>query len=166
MQSRWVGVDCRFRRAETLRECHRHGWAAMEGDDRDRGYVHDRAPGKPRRPYAPPQPVEVGIGGTQRGLRCYLIAWSNRLIKDQLHLLSRGRAGNWTIARDASTEYREHMRAERLVTRHDAAGHPRHRWEMTNKRADNHRWDCECMILTLAMLARVVDGMDEPTEVA
>jgi len=161
---RWVGVDSRYRRAETLRECQRHGWAAMQGDDRDSGYIHDRAPGKPRRAYAPPVPIEVGIGTDRRGLKVVLISWSNRLIKDQLHLLSRGKAGNWTIARDTSPEYVAQMRAERLVTRHDAAGHPHHRWEMSNKRGDNHRWDCECMILTLAQIARVVDGLDDPTD--
>jgi hypothetical protein len=158
-------VDCRYRRPEVLAACHRWGWTAMQGEDRDNGYTWiDKATGaKSRRPFSRVQRIDTGIGTDQRGLFCAMYAWSNRQVKDILALLSQGKGSPWLVAGDASQEYREQMRSEVLREVADReTGAIKQKWVKRHRDRDNHRWDCECMILVLMMATKMLRPADLP----
>ena len=48
------------------------------------------------------------------------------------------------------------MFSERRKERADKAGQPVYEWHRVGKRA-NHIWDCECMQVTAAMMARCLE---------
>lgn len=160
---RKTGIDVRHKRGETLRACYQYGWTALEGERRDGGYKVKVGTRITSRPYSKANRIDIGLGSKKIGKMVWHIAWSNRLIKDQLNHLSQGKAGNWTVGHDTSEEYFKQMRAEKLVTRYDTGGHEKTEWVMTNKRSDNHRWDCECEIIVLAMMHQLLDDGSSDT---
>jgi hypothetical protein len=167
IEPNWVMIDARYNTAEELRACHRFGWTACVGDDRDDGYVHSIRGQSIRRAFSPAQKVDTGIGGARHGLYCWQFRWSNRLIKDTLALLSTGKASAspWTIARDTSREYKDQLRGEVLRTVYDRdTGQPRQKWVKRHRDRGNHRWDCECMVL-VGMLAGGLLSADVAEEI-
>jgi hypothetical protein len=155
---RWVFIDCRYNTGEVLRACHKYGWTALVGEDRDSGYAHSTGKGAVRRPFSEPQKVDIGVGGQRHGLNIVQFRWSNRLIKDTLALLSAGKTqADWTVARDASKDYRAQLRSEILRDVYDRdTGQARQKWVKRHRDRDNHKWDCECMIVVAMMIARLL----------
>jgi hypothetical protein len=70
-----------------------------------------------------------------------------------LYNLREGKGASWTALPDSGQEYELQMFSERRRERPDKAGQPVYEWHRVGKRA-NHIWDCECMQVTAAMMAK------------
>lgn len=92
-----------------------------------------------------------------------LFQWPNPGIKDHWGLLTRGVAGQWTIARTTGRDYFDQMTAEVRQERVDTRGRIKVLWVL--KRRDNHYLDCEPMLHVAAIISGVLKTLS-PTGAA
>lgn len=186
VQSQWkiparcVFVDAGFRTREVYTECVQRGeqtpdgwvtWRALKGDERPEFFsVIARGPQRGKkivRPYSwPPSRGDPMLGSDApkelRSRFCPSISWSNPTIKDIAAARRDGRAKGCKVMvhEDVDQSFTSHMFAERPVRVFDKAGRERRRWERVGKRP-NHGWDCMCMAIVAACMARVIGGSGE-----
>lgn len=191
MQDQWkiparcVFVDSAWRTREVYAECVQRGseevvdghkrwvsWRALKGDERHEFIAFiSRGPNRGKRigrPYGwPPSKGDPMLGAhvqsEMRGVMCPLISWSNPSIKDIAAARRDGKAKGCKVMihEQVDASFTQHMFSERRTRVFDKVGRERHRWERIGKRP-NHGWDCMCMAIVAACLARVIGGADHP----
>jgi phage terminase large subunit GpA-like protein len=90
-----------------------------------------------------------------------LFHWSNPSIKDTLMMMMQGKSSQWEIPKHVGQDYVLEVTAEYRQEVVDLRGQIRYKY--ARKRKENHAFDCECMILTAAIINRLV-GLPEPLE--
>jgi hypothetical protein len=151
--ARLVVVDSGFRTDEVLDVCIRNRYIPAKGEDRADGYG-------------------VKVGQTLRKaisvLKPYRRGWflmlfSSPAAQDVLEWLRGGRGPAWSIASDASEEYKAHLDAHRKVVKRSAlTGRENYIWKQIGRRP-NHMLDCELMILALAEYGNIIKPKLEDT---
>ncbi len=147
----WVMVDSGWDTDEVYKQCARHGWTAMKGDDQKLFPHHEKdEDGTARtvyRYFSAKLRINVGAAGF-----CYLYRYSNLNIKDTLARLRNGGANSeiaWEVYDGVTSDYLEQMDAE---TRDDTPDGPR--WEDHGR--PNHAWDCECGQVVMAYMLKLI----------
>lgn len=158
-----VFVDAGYNSYEVYRQCARHGWTALMGDQRAT-FTHKRAQGPIQRFYSPVRKIAVA-----RGLICRMHFWSNLNVKDVLARLRRNQdpsqGATWEIPEDVPEDYCLQMESEHRVKKNGKWA-----WEQIGSRG-NHLFDCECLQVVAAVMMKLVgreaasEGVSETSEV-
>lgn len=149
-----VFLDIGYERATVLGECSRRRWVGLRGEDHE-SYLHIVKDGETskRRQKLFSQIKRERVGNLP--FAPAVIRWSNPTVKDILNRLKRGRGAKWGVCDvGALTEqYQTQLDSERkreIVNK--ATGQTSIRWV---KFRENHGWDCECMQVVAAAVARL-----------
>jgi phage terminase large subunit GpA-like protein len=146
MMAKLVVVDSGFRTDEVLDVCIRNRYIPAKGEDRLEGYGVKL--GKSLR-----KAISV-IKPYRRGW--FLMLFSSPTAQDVLEWLRSGQGPAWTVAADASEEYRAHLDAHRKVMRRSPlTGRETYLWKQIGRRP-NHMLDAELMILALAEYGNII----------
>jgi phage terminase large subunit GpA-like protein len=141
-----VVVDSGFRTDEVLDVCLRNRYIPAKGEDRQEGY--GVKVGKVLR-----KAISV-LKPYRRGY--FLMLFSSPAAQDVLEWLRGGKGPAWTVAADASEEYKAHLDAHRkVVKRSPLTGRESYLWKQIGRRP-NHMLDCELMILALAEYGNII----------
>ncbi|MDB6026290.1 MAG: Bacteriophage tail assembly protein-like protein [Verrucomicrobiales bacterium] len=146
-------VDFGYNMKDAAVQCCQYGWRGLRGSE-DKAFPHYDRRIKVLRNYSRPVSYDPSIGerNVVRKFRYAVWAlWSNPSVKDFLHLLQTGQGIYYGIPSDVSPVYIEHMDDERRKRQKDGTT----KWEH-NKGC--HSRDCECMILTIAMMKGLLSG--------
>ena len=162
LQAKWqvkphfVGLDAAYERYRVFDVCLRNGWTAMCGSDRTE-WSHDLA-GDGRRVN---RPWRTTRGDPRNGIVvngktwCTVVDWSNPTIKDLLWNLKEGKGAPWHVCDlgpAMSEKYAKWLDSERKREGIDRFGRVVLHWK---KIRQNHFWDCECMQVVFASLAKL-----------
>jgi hypothetical protein len=141
----------------TMQMCSEHGFVATNGLG-EMGFKH---PDGSTKLYAPTKSIDAWQG-TQlfgRKRQVVLVNYSSRGTKFMLHNLrtqqDESGLARWTIASDASGDYKKQAYAERLRKKTSAKGSPYWEWFQIT---DNHAFDLECMQVMVAYMFGVIGG--------
>ena len=146
MMAKLVVVDSGFRTDEVLDVCIRNRYIPAKGEDRLEGYGVKF--GKSLR-----KAISV-IKPYRRGW--FLMLFSSPTAQDVLEWLRSGQGPAWTVAADASEEYKAHLDAHRKVMRRSPlTGRETYLWKQIGRRP-NHMLDAELMILALAEYGNII----------
>jgi phage terminase large subunit GpA-like protein len=146
MMAKLVVVDSGFRTDEVLDVCIRNRYIQAKGEDRLEGYGVKL--GKSLR-----KAISV-IKPYRRGW--FLMLFSSPTAQDVLEWLRSGQGPAWTVAADASEEYKAHLDAHRKVMRRSPlTGRETYLWKQIGRRP-NHMLDAELMILALAEYGNII----------
>ena len=146
MMAKLVVVDSGFRTDEVLDVCIRNRYIPAKGEDRLEGYGVKF--GKSLR-----KAISV-IKPYRRGW--FLMLFSSPTAQDVLEWLRGGQGPAWTVASDASEEYKAHLDAHRKVMRRSPlTGRETYLWKQIGRRP-NHMLDAELMILALAEYGNII----------
>jgi phage terminase large subunit GpA-like protein len=150
-----VVVDSGFRTDEVLDVCLRNRYIPAKGEDRADGYGVKF--GKTLR-----KAISV-LKPYRRGY--FLMLFSSPAAQDVLEWLRGGKGPAWTVAADASEEYKAHLDAHRkVVKRSPLTGRENYIWKQVGRRPD-HMLDCELMILALAEYGNIIKPkLEEPAD--
>ena len=151
-----VCIDSAYDTPAIYKACLQFKWKAFRGDERKEFVAVTLRPNgekvNVRRCWAV-SPVDPHIGSNMqnrvRPLKLYL--WSNPSVKDILALAISGQEQKWTIPRHVSMTYLREMTSEAREPQEDTKGRITYAW--VKKRRDNHRWDCECILQTAAIIS-------------
>ena len=101
--------------------------------------------------------AEMNTDGTQfNGVR-----WSNKLIKDVLIKMRNRELCKWEYAIDMPPAWTEQLDTEICrEVRNKTTGKYEMRWVAMKR--DNHAWDCECMQVVAATMAKIIGSGSEP----
>ena len=156
VMAKLVVVDSGFRTDEVLDVCIRNRYIPAKGEDRAEGYGVKL--GKTLR-----KAISV-IKPYRRGW--FLMLFSSPAAQDVLEWLRGGKGPAWTVAADASEEYKAHLDAHRKVVRRSPlTGRETYLWKQIGRRP-NHMLDAELMVLALAEFGNIVKPKaDETAEV-
>jgi hypothetical protein len=148
-----VVVDSGFRTDEVLDVCLRNRYIPAKGEDRADGYGVKF--GKTLR-----KAISV-LKPYRRGY--FLMLFSSPAAQDVLEWLRGGKGPAWTVAADASEEYKAHLDSHRkVVKRSPLTGRENYIWKQIGRRPD-HMLDCELMILALAEYGNIIKPrLDDP----
>ena len=160
-------IDSAHDSGRVYKACLKFKWKAFRGDDRKdfMAVVEVEEKGKPVRKtvrrvwslsHADPA-IGTSMQGKVRPIKLYL--WSNPGVKDILGLAMSGVEQDWTIPTEAPKDYMQQITAEAREQQVDARGRETYVW--VRKRKDNHYFDCECMIMVSAIMARKVGRMED-----
>ena len=148
--SQRVFLDVGYQREKVLIECSKRGWMGMRGEDRDY-YEHQLPSGASvKRVYS--KPTRISSTGK---VAPPVFRWSNPSVKDILHLLKTGRSQPWEVCDlgELADAYARQTDSERKMEHQDKNGRTRMMWKQI--RRDNHAWDCECMQVVAALIAKL-----------
>jgi len=148
-----VVVDSGFRTDEVLDVCLRNRYIPAKGEDRADGYGVKF--GKTLR-----KAISV-LKPYRRGY--FLMLFSSPAAQDVFEWLRGGKGPAWTVAADASEEYKAHLDSHRkVVKRSPLTGRENYIWKQIGRRPD-HMLDCELMILALAEYGNIIKPrLDDP----
>lgn len=163
VQKHHTGIDASYETYKVYDMCVRNGWTALKGDEKI-DYTHE---GKIKRPYSPIVYGDPRTGKSYAGrTRCPVFYWSNPSIKDLLWALKSGKGSEWLVP-DLGTDviwgeketkklvYAEGVDSERKLYQVDKHGNFAPHWTRIRR---NHPWDCECMQVVFASMARCFGG--------
>lgn len=163
VNDRCVGVDCGFDTRKVYEMCARYGWTALRGEDR-REFEMARKGRKVMLPYSWPPAKGDPMMGTRlegRAGSCSVIRWSNPTIKDIAKRRRDGQTKTKSLVADGvGDEFSQHMFSEYRKSEFDKRGNESVRWYRIGKRP-NHLWDCYCMGVTMACLAKIIGDRPE-----
>jgi phage terminase large subunit GpA-like protein len=155
-------IDSAHDSARIYKVCEKYKWKAMRGSECEAFHAVVEVKQKPggatervsvRRvwqlSHADPA-IGTLMQGRVRPIKLYL--WSNPGVKDTIGLAMNGIEQCWTIPSEVDREYLRQVSAEKRMEKVDAKGHTHFVW--VQKRRDNHYFDCECMIMASAIIAR------------
>lgn len=153
-------VDGRWDTGNVYDECGKRGWTALLGSG-DNGYVWtDKKGNKILRAFS-----YIQKALSPSGKVCHYVRWSDERVKDSLILLRTGRGMPWVVPDDISEDYVKQIDSEHKVpVTNSRTGQTREIWVRIKSR-DNHLWDCECMQVAAAMMARILGESASDTEV-
>lgn len=80
-------------------------------------------------------------------------------MKDMLGLAMTGVEQDWQIPSEVGREYLQQITAEKREEQVDARGREKFVW--VRKRRANHYFDCECMIMVSAVIAKKIGRIEE-----
>lgn len=163
VNDRCVGVDCGFDTRKVYEMCAKFGWTALRGEDR-REFAMSRKGKTVMLPYSWPPAKGDPMMGTRlegAGNTCAVIRWSNPSIKD----IAKRRRDKQTktvslVAEGVPEEFSQHMFSEYRKSEFDKRGNESVRWYRIGKRP-NHLWDCYCMGVTMACMAKIIGDRPE-----
>ncbi len=136
--------------------CRRHGWRMAIGSDKESFlHVNRKTKKKSYLPYSPIQDFDTQKGrGRARYVKFFY--WSNPTIKDMLSRLRSGAGVPWELPNDLPDWYHDQFDSE-YRKRVKSGGQWKNQWLPKRKsNPNNHIWDCECMQLARAIVARVL----------
>ena len=153
-------IDSGHRSADVYRFCLAKRWKAFKGVPTE-SFTHViKKKGRVirvKRPYqkslADPM-IGMRRGSKTRGGRIPLYLMCGGAMKDRLEESILQLCGEWTIPERIGKDYIKQMTAEQKQEFKDSRGASKYVWVQV--RADNHFWDCEQMILTAALIAKVI----------
>lgn len=104
--------------------------------------------------------IDPALGTSMQGMvkPVRLFVFSNPSIKDLLAEYRQGLGPPWQLPENLTTDYIDQMNAERREEITDTHGRIRYVW-VNKPRRPNHYWDCECMIMTGALITNTVGVM-------
>ena len=153
VKDRLVFLDIRFNATAVKIECHRWGWRALSGEDKDSfAWYRKRLDGTTEivhRIVSPAITVDPGQGTNRQGKMgtIEMRRWSNLHCKDILARMIRDK--RFVIPDGVDPEYTRQLKSERK----ERTGGGKWRWV---KFRDNHYWDGAAMQVAVAMLAGLV----------
>lgn len=155
-------IDCGWNTASVIRFCQRHGWKPFRGDGAKHYTVRDPKTKKSVRQIWTESWADTGMGTRMQGLakKVKRYIWSNEATKNLLAELISGQIGEWTIAKNAGSEYIKQITAEIREERVGAKGERRYQWRQV--RRDNHLLDCELMLLVASVATKRLGYDIEP----
>lgn len=157
-------VDSGFDTTSVYKFCQRHGWKPMKGSGTS-GFKHrNKKTGRMSTQLWTWTKAEVGIGTREHGLHkaIRLFLWSNDGLKDMFAELMQGFIGDWTIAKDVTSDYTRQVTAEKRVQTVDIKGRSKYEWLPVRK--DNHMLDCELMILVASLANKLISQTESEME--
>lgn len=150
-----VFIDAQHNTPMVYAACAKNGWTALHGG-KEQAYPHKTKTGqRVRKFFSPIQVAQVAAGPLR------YVFWSNRRIKDVLITLRNGKGVPWEYADDAPQCWRDQIDSEvckEVISKE--TGQTEMRWVKIKR--DNHMWDCECMQVAAAMMARILGDGSEP----
>lgn len=160
-------IDCSYKSREVYLACIKFGFLAFRGEDKDEGFTHriDRPNQESlivKRPYSKPIILDPMGDGSKTGKFCTVIGWSNLQIKDQLDKLVKGQSEvKFDVPQELSDDYKKEMSGETRTTIDGKV-----RWSNRGpggkgSQRPNHAWDCECQILTAAIMSKLLTESSE-----
>ena len=137
-----VVIDSGYRTDEVLDYCVREKCIPGKGEDRPQGYA-----------VKVDQVLRKSISVIKPYRRGWiLLLFSSGMSQDVLEWLRGENGPAWTIAADASDDYRGQLDSHRKISkRSPITGRESFLWKRIGRR-DDHLLDCECMVLALAEL--------------
>jgi phage terminase large subunit GpA-like protein len=163
-------IDSAHDSGRVYKACIRFKWKAFRGDDRsdfmaaveveEKGVTVKRTVRRVWSLSHADPAIGTSMQGKVRPIKLYL--WSNPGVKDILGLAMSGVEQEWTIPAEVPRDYLQQITAEAREEQTDARGRVRYVW--VRKRKDNHYFDCECMIMASAIMAKKVGRMEEAAE--
>lgn len=153
-------IDSGFKASSVYRFCSARGWKAFKGDNSCESYTHT-VPDRNGRPatvkriwYRTMVDPAFGTKLSGRMKHIPLFRFANDTAKDMLAELMRGMAGEFTIPKDAGSQYLKQVTAERRIEVTDPKGRTRYEWRQMRK--DNHLGDCEIMCHVAAVITNLL----------
>jgi len=143
-------LDVGYQRARVLAQCGRFGWVGLRGEP-SVDFAHTGNGRTIRRLYSKP----TRVSSTGR-VAPPVFRWSNPSAKDILAALKAGKAQPWEVCKmdpELAEEYAKQLDSERKKEVIDKHGRAEMRW--VSFRA-NHAWDCECMQVVAACIAKLL----------
>lgn len=168
-------VDRKYRTDEVDEHVAYYGWWGTMGSD-SRGFSHYKAAlnRKIVLPYSPPaggkyfEFTKTEPGKTEKTVvrsRARWFTWSNPTIKTHLWRLQQGRGLYWGVPTDAPKHYVDQIQGERLKEKLMPDGKRIWKWTEVG-RVGCHSRDCECMILTCAIIDQLLASGSVADEVS
>ncbi len=162
--NRALGIDSGYETNLVYANCVKYGWTAFKGEDKEY-FVHSINGKQRRRIYSERKKADPAIGTRGQGkMWANLFLWSNPKIKDLLSLLRRGHGPDFDVPGDVSEDYKAQIKNEVKKVKHNKeTGRPEWKWVQIGKRPQ-HLFDCECMCLVHAVIARILYPEEEIPE--
>ena len=180
-----VGIDCAtwgYSQWEVYKHLVKYGWFGLEGEDTRSGFKHtwDEADEdgiletfSAELPFSEWQHRDAESGRRKTNIgECGLIKWSNRRIKDQAKSALAGHSSYCGFPSNYHEWERDWRSEEGLLKQLDSetlmtvstgqAGQIKKMYEKRYEKAQNHLWDCFCMLLVMIHKSGLFDT-EEPT---
>ena len=147
--SNLVFIDAGYNSHEVYKQCGKHHWIALMGDNRA-NFVHRLPQGKSvLRFYSPVKHIFIS-----RYVKCRMHFWSNLNVKDTLARIRRNQnpadGATWEVPTDISEDYLKQMESEHRIRKGNSWI-----WEQIGNRP-NHYLDCEAMNCAGALMLKIV----------
>lgn len=144
-----VFIDAGYNSYEVYKQCGKHRWIALMGDNRA-NFVHRLPQGKSVfRFYSPVKNIFIS-----RDVRCRMHFWSNLNVKDTLARIRRNQnpanGATWEVPTDISEDYLKQMESEHRIKKGNSWI-----WEQIGNRP-NHYLDCEAMNCAGALMLKII----------
>lgn len=154
--SNLVFIDAGYNSYEVYKQCGKHHWIALMGDNRA-NFVHRLPQGKSvLRFYSPVKNIFIS-----RDAKCRMHFWSNLNVKDTLARIRRNQnpedGATWEVPTDISEDYLKQMESEHRIKKGSSWI-----WEQIGNRP-NHYLDCEAMNCAGALMLKIIgNDVSEP----
>lgn len=144
-----VFIDAGYNSYEVYKQCGKHRWIALMGDNRA-NFVHRLPQGKSVfRFYSPVKNIFIS-----RDVKCRMHFWSNLNVKDTLARIRRNQnpenGATWEVPTDISEDYLKQMESEYRIKKGNSWI-----WEQIGNRP-NHYPDCEAMNCAGALMLKII----------
>ncbi len=152
-----VFIDAGYNSYEVYKQCGKHRWIALMGDNRA-NFVHRLPQGKSVfRFYSPVKNIFIS-----REVKCRMHFWSNLNVKDTLARIRRNQnpanGATWEVPTDISEDYLKQMESEHRIKKGNSWI-----WEQIGNRP-NHYLDCEAMNCAGALMLKIIGNDAKGTE--
>jgi hypothetical protein len=166
VEDRFTFVDSSHFTELVYGQCCRFNWNALKGEKASGGFVEEGDGVSLRVPVSASnqsgRPARLPVDA--RVTACDLLRVSEEMTSESLHLFRTGRAGGWTIPRNAPAEYMEQMASRvRRTRQHKLTGQTIWEWVTVGK-CGEHLWDCERYQVAAAYLSGMLEGKQEETK--
>lgn len=147
--SNLVFIDAGYNSYEVYKQCGKHHWIALMGDNRA-NFVHRLPQDKSiLRFYSPVKNIFIS-----RDAKCRMHFWSNLNVKDTLARIRRNQnpedGATWEVPTDISEDYLKQMESEHRIKKGNSWI-----WEQIGNRP-NHYLDCEAMNCAGALMLKII----------
>ena len=156
----WVVVDQAYDPTKVHEQCWNYKWFGMLGQPNDE-WIHgpDSDFAGMRMYFSDIRTIDTGYGTKDQG-RCFVpyVLWSSQKIQDLLAQLRGGKAEAWELPMDLEKfcpEYFDHINSHRQILEETPKNGEKLMWRKVGGAAD-HLYDCESMIVVIAMMADVL----------
>lgn len=161
-----AAMDTGYQAQQAYRFCMAARWQAFKGDPRDYYLTTRKHPQNPKKTVTVRQLWNKSVASVYnvqtRAKVGTIPLWTfaEAATQDLLQEYMQGLVGDWTLPRNVSRQYMKHMANERREQRTDSKGVITSAW---HRYGDQHKRDCEKMILISAIVTQMVN---EPVAVA
>ena len=158
-------IDSGYKAQQVYRFCISSNWKAFKGESRDYFLVHMPHPKNPkltvtvRQFWNRSQAVAYNEQTRAKIGNLPLYMFCNDATNDLLAEYQTGLIGTWTVPKNCSREYLKQQVGDVRREKQDAKGQLSFYWHTVS---DNHYRDCERMILTAAVITKVINSAPLP----